>query len=207
MKIAIIGTGYVGLVTGACFASKGHDVICVDVVEEKVNIINKGKTPIFEEGLEDMLHDLVPRKKLRATMDVKDAVSNSDITFICVGTPSLEEALYDYTYLEQATSDIGNALKETNDYHVVVVKSTCTPGTTMNLLKPLLEKTSGKKVGKDLGLGFNPEFLREGVAVYDFLNPDRIVIGGVDKKSTDTIDEVFKGFNAPIMKTIQLQLK
>ena len=200
MNIAIIGTGYVGLVTGACFASKGHEVICVDVIEDKINKINRGQSPIFEEGLDDMLSDLVPRNKLYATLNLKHAILKSDLIFICVGTPSKEEAKYDYTYLEQATKDVGLVLKDSDKYKVVVIKSTCTPRTTNDLLKPILERTSGKKCGKDFGLGFNPEFLREGVAVYDFLNPDRIVIGGIDKKSISMIEAVFKDFNAPILK-------
>lgn len=201
MKIAVIGTGYVGLVAGACFASKAHDVICVDVIKEKVDKINRGISPIFEEGLEDMLHDLVPRKKLRATLNLKKAVLESELIFISVGTPSKDEAKFDYTYLEQATKDVGLALKEADDYKVVVIKSTCIPGTTINLLKPILEQMSGKKCGKDFGLGFSPEFLREGVAVYDFMNPDRIVIGGVDDKSIEMIESVFINFNSPIMNT------
>ncbi len=199
MKISVVGTGYVGLVTGACFASKGHDVICVDVIEDKVKKINRGQSPIFEEGLDDMLHDLVPRKKLRATLNLKEAVLESELIFICVGTPSKEEAQYDYSYLEQATKDVGLALKEADKYKVVVIKSTCTPRTTVDLLKPILQKTSGKKCGKDFGLGFNPEFLREGVAVYDFMNPDRIVIGGINQKAIDLIELAFKDFSAPIL--------
>ncbi len=200
MKIAIIGTGYVGLVTGACFASKGHEVICVDVIEDKIKKINRGQSPIFEEGLDDMLSDLVSRNKLYATLNLEHAILKSDLVFICVGTPSKEEAKYDYTYLEQATKDVGLVLKDSDKYKVVVIKSTCTPGTTNDHLKPILEQTSGRKCGKDFGLGFNPEFLREGVAVYDFLNPDRIVIGGIDKKSISMIEAVFTDFNAPILK-------
>ncbi len=200
MKIAIIGTGYVGLVTGACFASKGHDVICVDVIEEKVSKINEGIAPIYEEGLDELLKELVPKKKLKATLNAKDAVMLSELIIICVGTPSKDEAIFDYTYLEEATKNVGLALKESDDYKVVVIKSTCSPGTTLNLIKPILEETSGKESGEDFGLGFNPEFLREGVAVEDFLNPDRIVIGGIDERSIKSIRTVFEDFDSPILE-------
>ena len=200
MKLAIIGTGYVGLVTGACFASKGYDVICVDIVADKVRTINEGKSPIFEKGLDEMLKDLVSKKKLQATLDIKNAVTESDLIFICVGTPTTADGQFNYSYLKQAAKQIGSILKETNEYKVIIIKSTCTPGTTSNVILPILEEASGKKVGEGFGLGFNPEFLREGVAVEDFFNPDRIVIGGEDTKSIDKIRSVYEDFNSLILE-------
>lgn len=201
MNIAVIGTGYVGLVTGASFASKGHKVICVDVIPEKVELINSARSPIYEEGLEELLAELVPAKKLVATLNLDYAVKNSEVIFIAVGTPSLPDGSMDYKYVVQAAKDIGKILKETSDYKVVVVKSTCIPGTTVNLVGPILEENSGKKVGKDFGLGMNPEFLREGIALQDFLNPDRIVIGAVDDHSYELIAKCYEGIPGEILKT------
>ena len=197
MNIAVIGTGYVGLVSGACFASKGHNVICVDIIEEKIQKINQGIAPIFEEGLDEMLQSVVKEKKLRATLSMDEAIASSELIYICVGTPSKEDGTYDYVYLKDASQKIGEELKKTDAYKVVVVKSTCSPGTTMNLVKPILEEVSQKSAGTDFGLGMNPEFLREGVAIGDFLNPDRIVIGGLDEKSQEIIAESYQGFESP----------
>ncbi len=199
MKIAVIGTGYVGLVTGTCFANKGHDVICVDVIEEKIQKINEGTVPIFEEGLDEMLKDVVSKKKLKATLNMKEAITNSELIYICVGTPSKEDGAFDYVYLKDAAQKIGEVIKELDEYKVIVVKSTCSPGTTMNLVKPILEETSQKTAGKDFGLGMNPEFLREGVAIKDFLNPDRIVVGGIDEKSQEIITKSYEGFESPFL--------
>ena len=196
MNISIIGTGYVGLVSGVGFASKGHNVTCVDIIEEKVNKINEGEPPIYEKGLEELLKDVVEDGKLKATTDTVEAVKNTDITFICVGTPSRDDGSIDTSGVEQAAKDIQKALEEKEDYHVVCVKSTVVPGTTDEKVLPILEE-SGKKVGEDFGLGMNPEFLREGIALDDFLKPDRIVIGGWDEKSIKMIKECYTGFDAP----------
>ncbi len=200
MKISIIGTGYVGLVSGVGFASKGHDVTCVDIVEEKVNMINEGKPPIYEKGLDELLKEVVENKKLSATTDTVKAVKDTDITFICVGTPSREDGSIDISGIEQAAEDIEKALKKKEDYHVICVKSTVVPGTTDQKVLPILEK-SGKKVGDDFGLGMNPEFLREGIALNDFLEPDRIVIGGWDERSIKAIKNCYKDFDAPKLKS------
>ncbi len=200
MKISIIGTGYVGLVSGVGFASKGHDVTCVDIVEEKVNMINEGKPPIYEKGLDELLEEVVENKKLSATTDTVKAVKDTDITFICVGTPSREDGSIDISGIEQAAEDIEKALKKKEDYHVICVKSTVVPGTTDQKVLPILEK-SGKKVGDDFGLGMNPEFLREGIALNDFLEPDRIVIGGWDERSIKAIKNCYKDFDAPKLKS------
>ncbi|MHA1399806.1 MAG: UDP-glucose dehydrogenase family protein [Candidatus Heimdallarchaeaceae archaeon] len=199
MNIAVIGTGYVGLVTGACFASKKHKVTCVDVIPEKVEMINKGIPPIYEKGLEPMLKEVVGNGFLKATLDVDTAVKESDVIFICVGTPSLPDGSMDYTYVKKAAKDIAQAFTKDQEYKVVVVKSTCVPGTTDDIGKTILEKESGLRINDDFGLGMNPEFLREGVAVEDFLYPDRIVIGGSDKKTCEVIAQCYEGFEAPIL--------
>ncbi len=200
MKISIIGTGYVGLVSGVGFADKGHEVTCVDIDEEKVEKINAGKPPIYEEGLEELLEKVVGSGKLSATTDIEKAIKKSEITFICVGTPSREDGSIDTTYVENAAEDVSKALDKKDGYHVVVVKSTVTPGTTDGVVKEKLG-SSGKNVGDDFGLGMNPEFLREGVALNDFLNPDRVVIGGWDQKSREMIEKVYESFDAPRLVT------
>lgn len=200
MKIAIIGTGYVGLVTGTCFANKGHNVTCVDVIQEKVDMINKAIPPIYEEGLEEMLKQVVEEGKLKATLDFKEAIQMAEIIFICVGTPSFANGLLDDKYVRSAATAIAQAFEEGQEYKVVVVKSTCNPGTTTNIVKPILEKHSKLNFGEDFGIGMNPEFLREGVALEDFMAPDRIVIGGNDERSLQLIAKTYDGFEAPILK-------
>jgi len=199
MNISIIGTGYVGLVTGACFAKLGHNVICVDIDEKKIEKINKGIPPIYERGLEEIL--LKHKDKINATTNYGSAISNSDITFICVGTPTTSEGGMDSSYVEDAAIGIAKVIKEKEKWHLVVVKSTVLPGTTEQQIMPLLEKHSKKKVGKEFGLAMNPEFLKEGVAVEDFLKPDRIVIGFYDNKSRDTLRELYKTFSCSIVET------
>lgn len=199
MNIGIIGTGYVGLVTGVCFASKGHMIRCVDIVPDKVNMINKGESPIYEEGLEPLLKEVIERGLLEVTLDFDYVVSNSDVIFICVGTPSLPNGSMSYEYVEEAAKGIGQVLKKQKKYKMIVVKSTCTPGTTIDHVGPIIEKESGMKLGEDFGLGMNPEFLREGVAVNDFLYPDRVVIGVTDDNTKDIMMQCYDGFLAPFV--------
>ncbi|GBE56388.1 UDP-glucose 6-dehydrogenase TuaD [archaeon BMS3Bbin16] len=199
MDICVVGTGYVGLVTGVCFASHGHTVTCVDIDEKRVDDINQGIPPIYEIGLEDLLKEVLEKKRLTATTDLKAAVQGSEISFICVGTPSGLLGDIDLRFIEQVGRDIGRYLID--KYHVIVMKSTVVPGTTEFSLIPLIESTSGKKAGKDFGVAMNPEFLREGTAIEDFLHPDRIVVGGIDERSTEAVAELYKGFDAPLMQT------
>ncbi len=200
MKVCIVGTGYVGLVTGVCLAKLGHSVVCVDVDPDRVRAINSGAPPIYEAGLEELLKRVIKEKRLTATTDLKSSVQSSQVSFICVGTPSGLLGDIDLQYIEEVGRDIGKQLTE--KYHVIVVKSTVVPGTTEHSLIPLIESASGMKAGKDFGIAMNPEFLREGDAIKDFLDPDRIVIGGIDEMSTETVASIYKeGFDAPIMKT------
>ncbi|ODS40484.1 UDP-glucose 6-dehydrogenase [Candidatus Altiarchaeales archaeon WOR_SM1_SCG] len=200
MRISVIGAGYVGLITGACLADLDNEVYCVDVIEEKVRKINNKIPPIYEEGLSELLKKNIG-KNLTASTDAENAVKNSDITFIAVGTPGGDDGSINLTYIEESAKSIGKALKEKNNYHVVVVKSTVIPGTTDSVVIPILEEFSGKTAGRDFGVCMNPEFLREGKAIYDFMNPDRIVIGELNKKSGDMIRELYKNFDCPIMRT------
>jgi len=201
MRVSILGTGYVGLVTGACLAEKGHHIICVDVDTEKINTINKGILPIHENGLEELAQDNL-HVRLEATTDVRQAVLATDLSLIAVGTPCLNDEI-DLTQVKAAAWQVGEALKEKSDYHLVVVKSTVVPGTTDEVVLPILERASGKKAGADFGVGMNPEFLTEGEAVNDFLYPDRIVLGGIDEKSINVLEKLYDGFAlaAPRVRT------
>lgn len=192
MKISVIGTGYVGLVSGTCLAEKGHEVICVDVDASKVDRINRGEPPIYELGLEELLRANVGTR-LRATTDLREAVLQTDLSLIAVGTPFDGQEI-DLTYIRTAATQIGEVLRDKPSYHVVVVKSTVVPGTTDDVVRPLLEEASGKTAGVDFGVGMNPEFLREGEAVQDFMQPDRIVLGGMDERTRDVLDEVYAPF-------------
>lgn len=194
MRLSIIGTGYVGIVTGACLAEKGVYVTCVDKNNEKVEKINNCIPLFFENGLEDLLKRHVINGRLIASLDLKEAVINSEISIIAVGTP-FDGGKIDLSQIKKSAEEIGIALKEKATYHVVIVKSTVIPGTTDEIVLPILEKYSGKKAGVDFGVGMNPEFLREGCAVNDFMNPDRIVIGGIDKKTINKLLELYEVFN------------
>jgi len=199
MNISIIGTGYVGLVSGACFASLGHHVICVDIDEDKVNKINNGKAPIFEKDLEKILKQY--KKNITATTSYQQAIQNSEVTFICVGTPSKENGEIDLTFVKSAAIKVAEQIKQKQSFHTIIIKSTVIPGTTLNEILPLIEKYSEKKGGKDFGLGMNPEFLREGVAIQDFLKPDRIVNGYYDEKTKHILRKVYDSFTCPIVET------
>jgi UDPglucose 6-dehydrogenase len=192
MKISIIGTGYVGLVTGVCMAEKGHEVVCVDVDQEKTDKINRGIPTIHERGLEDLLRKNIG-VRLTATADLRSAVLETDVTFIAVGTP-FNGSEIDLTFIRNVSSQIGTVLREKSAYHLVVVKSTVVPGTTDQVVRPLLEEASGKQAGVDFGVGMNPEFLTEGEAVQDFMYPDRIILGGMDEKSIETLAKLYTVF-------------
>jgi UDPglucose 6-dehydrogenase/GDP-mannose 6-dehydrogenase len=200
MRISVIGTGYVGLVSGACFAETGHHCVCVDIDAGKVERINRGEPPIHEAGLPELLARHVGRR-LSATTELARAVRESDITFIAVGTPFDGERI-DLGFIREAARQIGAALRDKQGYHVVVVKSTVVPGTTDGVVRPILEETSGRKAGAGFGLGMNPEFLTEGVAIEDFMHPDRIVVGGIDERSIAVQREVYAPFSGvPVIAT------
>ncbi|HMR62577.1 MAG TPA: UDP-glucose/GDP-mannose dehydrogenase family protein [Anaerolineae bacterium] len=193
MNVSIIGAGYVGLVTGVCLAEKGHNVICVDVDPIKVDQINQAVAPIHEQGLPELLKQTV-NKTLRATTNLAQAVQATDLTLIAVGTP-FDGREIDLTYIKEAALQIGLALRAKQSYHLVVVKSTVVPGTTDQVVSPILAEASGKQAGVEFGVGMNPEFLTEGVAVRDFMFPDRIVLGGMDERSRDVLTELYTAFS------------
>jgi len=220
MNISVFGLGYVGSVTAVCLAKNGHFVIGIDIKQEKVEAINEGKSPVFEKGVDELISKVVADGNLKATISVKEAIKNTDISLICVGTPSNLDGSINLEHIKRVCSDIGGALKTENKFHVVVIRSTILPGTTEGVLIPILERESGKKVFKDFGVCVNPEFMREGHAIYDFYNPERIVIGATDKKpffqkesftketlslvsnkkSGDLVEEIYKGINAPVVR-------
>lgn len=201
MRISIVGTGYVGLSTGVGFAVKGNKVICVDVVKEKIEKINRGIPPIYEPGIEERLKDVISRGLFKATTKLEDAVTYSDVSFISVGTPMGKDGSINLRYIEEVSKQLGEALRKKDSYHVFVVKSTVVPGTTEEVVRKNLEEASGKKAGPDFGICTNPEFLREGKALEDFLNPDRIVIGELDERSGNVVDSCYANFDSRILRT------
>lgn len=192
MNVSVIGTGYVGLVSGVCLAELGHQVECVDVDSGKVDQINKGISPIYEKGLDDLLKKNIGAR-LHATTDLHRAVHETSLSLIAVGTP-FDGREIDLSYIKQVSEQIGVALRTKATYHVVVVKSTVVPGTTDDVVKPILESASGKTAGEDFGVGMNPEFLREGEAVDDFMLPDRIVLGAMDSSSLQVMQDLYAPF-------------
>lgn len=201
MKISIMGSGYVGLTTAAGFCKLGHEVICVDVDEEKVNKIKSGKLPLYESGIEEIIKDSIKQGSFSVTTNLSDAVDDTEVTFIAVPTPEMPSGGQDTKFIDSASNDLGKELKKGGVYHLVVVKSTVVPETTEKLILSNIESESGKSVGIDFGLCVNPEFLREGQALKDFLEPDRIIIGEYDKRSGDVLESVYKDIKTVIMKT------
>ncbi|OZG74316.1 GDP-mannose dehydrogenase [Hahella sp. CCB-MM4] len=200
MRISIFGLGYVGAVCAASMAARGHQVIGVDVSEEKVALINSGKSPIVEPGLEELLAKGVADKLVRGTTDVQDAIQNSEISMICVGTPSRRNGDLDLRYVESVCRDIGRALRGKEERHTIVVRSTVLPGTVKNTVIPILEDCAQKEAGKDFGLATNPEFLRESTAIQDYDYPPMTVLGEYDKESGDLLQELYKDLPAPIIR-------
>ena len=200
MKISIVGTGYVGLVSGTCLAACGHHVTCVDIKPEVVDQINSGSTPIYEIDLDPLLAKVVKSGNLTATTDLQLSVLESEVTLICVGTPTVGSEA-DLSQILNAAKAIGTALSKKSSYHVVVVKSTVLPGTSEGKLRVALEEASGIKLGNGWGLCMNPEFLREGRAVEDFNCPDRIVIGASDERAAHVLLDMYEHFDCPKIVT------
>lgn len=192
MNISVVGTGYVGLVSGVCLAEKGHTIACVDLDAAKVAKINQGIPPIYEKGLEELLQRNAGRS-LTATTDLRTAVMESEVSLIAVGTP-FDGSAIDLKYIREVARQIGEVLRDKQSYHLVVVKSTVIPGTTDDVVRPILEEASGKQAGTHFGVCMNPEFLREGEAIQDFMYPDRIVLGGIDERSNDKLGEMYSVF-------------
>lgn len=200
MNISIIGTGYVGLSAAVGLAKMGHKVICYDTDNEKLDSVDGGESPIYEPLIDKYLNDVLSQGSLSTNRDLEKTITETDVSFICVGTPSKDDGSINLDYIEKVSEQIGNVLRKKDSYHVVVVKSTVLPETTENVVLPRLEENSGKKTGDGFGLCMNPEFLREGCALEDFLKPDRIIIGEYDKRSGDVVSEIYSGFEAPVLR-------
>jgi len=201
VKIAVIGAGYVGLVSAAGLARLGHEVVCIETDRDRVDTINRGVSPLCEAGLEELLSACVSGDgNLRASAEYSE-ILDTDVSLICVGTPSNSDGSIDLSYIRDAATGIGGTLAAKPDYHVVVTRSTVIPGTTRDVIIPLLTGASGKTAGDDFGIAFNPEFLQEGTAVQAFFNPDRIIIGEFDRRSGDMVAEVYRDMAAPVVRT------
>ncbi len=199
MKVVVVGTGYVGLVTGACLADVGHTVVCVDRDPGRAGVINEGKAPFFEPELDALIARAVERGLLSGTTDLAAALPGAEVSIIAVGTPSVDGRI-DLSQVESAGREIGGLLASVGSHHTVVLKSTCVPGTTDTLLRGALEAASGWSAG-DFGLCMNPEFLREGSAVADFRDSDRVVIGAWDDRSAEAMERLYAPFDCPKLRT------
>ncbi|MEJ2679990.1 MAG: UDP-glucose/GDP-mannose dehydrogenase family protein [Gammaproteobacteria bacterium] len=200
MRISIFGLGYVGAVCAAGLASRGHHVIGVDISSDKVDLINRGHSPIVEPGLEELLSAAVEKQLVRGTTDVVDAVQNSDLSMICVGTPSKRNGDLELEHVEDVCRTIGGAMREKSQRHAVVVRSTVLPGTLQNTVIPILEDCSGMRAGVDFGLATNPEFLRESTAIQDYDFPPMTVIGEYDTETSDLLESLYRDLPAPIIR-------
>ncbi|MGH9838071.1 MAG: nucleotide sugar dehydrogenase [Blastocatellia bacterium] len=199
MKLSIFGLGYVGAVSAACFAEAGHDVIGVDSNPLKVEIINHGRSPVVESGVEEMIAAAVKEQKLRATTDVAFAVEQSDLSLVCVGTPSNPNGSLDLGYIKRVCQEIGAALEKKKSYHIVTIRSTMLPGTIAGTVIPALEVYSGKRAGRDFGITINPEFLREGTSIHDFNHPPFTLIGADTEDAAAPLRKLYASLSAPVL--------
>ena len=198
MKIAVIGTGYVGLVSAVGFAKlAAHEVVCVDMREDIVERINRAEPTLHEADLPEMLKEVVDAGLLRATTDYREAMDGAELALICVGTPYQPNGAIDLSYIDSSARSIGEIIRGRSDYIVVAVKSTVVPGTTEERVLKNVEEVSGKRAGKDFGVAMTPEFLREGVALDDFLNPDRLVLGALDDRSFEVVNRLYDAHDCP----------
>lgn len=201
MRISVLGLGYVGVVVAGCLARKGHEVVGVDVEASKVALLNAGRAPIIEKDIEQIIAQEVAAGRLSATAHVAAAVPRSDLIMVCVGTPSRSNGEIDLKHVRHVCEEIGRALRTHPGAPVVVMRSTLLPGTTHEVVLPTLEASSGRQAGTDFGLCVNPEFLREGTAVQDYLHPPKTVIGELNRASGDLLASVYAGLAAPLVRT------
>jgi GDP-mannose 6-dehydrogenase len=200
MDIAIFGLGYVGAVSAACLSQEGHTVVGVDSNESKARLINDGSSPVVEKGLDDMIAKAVAEGSLRATIDHRAAIRDSELAIVCVGTPSNGNGNLDLTYVKRVCEEIAQTLRDDARFTAIVIRSTVLPGTVRNIVIPTLESVSGKKTGRDFGVGFFPEFLREGTAVDDFHNPPKIVVAASDDRTRAMLCLLNKSFDQPVVE-------
>jgi GDP-mannose 6-dehydrogenase len=201
LKISLFGLGYVGTVSAGCLAHNGHEVIGVDPVLSKIDLINSGQSPIIESDIGEILAAAVKSGHLRATCDQDQAIRDTELSIVCVGTPSQTNGNLDTSFIKRVSELIGQALKNKPTRHTVVIRSTILPGTMRRLVIPVLEEFSGRKAGIDFGVCINPEFLREGSAVRDFNSPPKTVIGELDRESGDLVASLYAHLDAPLIRT------
>jgi len=199
MRLSVFGLGYVGCVSAACFSGAGHEVIGVDSNPLKVEVINGGRAPIVEPGVEDLIAAAVKDQRLRATTGVAPAIAESDLSLVCVGTPSNHNGSLDLRYIKRVCQEIGAALEVKRGYHIVAIRSTMLPGTIASVVIPALEVYSGKRVGRDFGVAINPEFLREGSSIHDFNNPPFTLIGADDEDAAAPLGKLYAHLSAPVL--------
>lgn len=201
MKIVVLGLGYVGSVTGACLAQMGHTVTGVDVSATKVHLVNSGQSPVLERGLDSLIRQMVAEGRLRATLDPVEALDGADLSLVTVGTPSRRDGAADLDHVASALAGIGLSLRTANKFHVVAIRSTVPPGTTESLVVPTLEQISNRRAGRDFGVCFHPEFLREGSSIHDFFNPPRTVLGTSDARTARRLTRLWRPVEAPVFVT------
>lgn len=202
MRVSVFGLGYVGCVSAACLASEGHDLIGVDVNPLKVEMVNAGQSPVVEKGMESLIATAISAGHLSATLDPAEAIGESELSLISVGTLSNHNGSQDLTYLRRVSREIGEALTGKNDRHCIAIRSTVLPGTTEEVIIPILEQASGKVVGRDFGVCVNPEFMREGNSVHDFYNPPFIIVGETTPDgSAETMATLYQALSAPFIRT------
>ena len=200
-RISIFGMGYVGCVSGACLASLGHRVIGVEPNRTKVDLINSGRSPIVEEGIDELMQSTVQEGSYRATDDWRLAIAETDIALVCVGTPSRANGSIDLGYVRRVCEQIGQALRDRREFFTVIIRSTVIPGSVEDVMIPILEQESGRRAGEDFGVCMNPEFLREGTSIYDFHHPPKTVIGELNARSGDAAAALYAGLPAPMIRT------
>ena len=201
LKISVFGLGYVGTVSAGCLAADGHEIVGVDPLPTKVDLINRGRPPIIETDIGEIIATAAKAGRLRATGDPVEAIRETELSFVCVGTPSQANGNLDLRYIRRICEQIGEALKSKSTRHTVVIRSTVLPGTMRKIVIPTLEEFSGKSAGADFGVCSNPEFLREGSAVKDFRQPPKTVIGELDQASGEILAALYKGLDAPLIRT------
>ncbi len=201
MNVSVFGLGYVGCVSAACLAHDGHYVIGVDVNPLKVEMINKMKSPVVEQNLGELIKEGVQAGRLKGTCDAREAVLNTAISLVCVGTPCDKKGNIVLDFIERGSQEIGHVLKEKNERHIIVYRSTIVPGTLRSRIVPILEKSSGMKVGRDFGVCVNPEFLREGTGVFDFYNPPRVLIGEDNADDGRAVESLYMKVKARVVHT------
>jgi len=201
LKVSIFGLGYVGTVSAGCLAAEGHEVVGVDRARTKVDLINSGQSPIIEPEIGEIIASAVKAGRLRAIDDAVQAIQETELSFVCVGTPSQANGNLDLTYIRRVCEEIGVALKNKSAHHIVVIRSTILPGTMRRIVIPVLEEYSGKQAGVGFGVCNHPEFLREGAAVMDFRFPAKTIIGEIDQSSGDRLAAVYPNLDTPLIRT------